>query len=170
MKVILSRFCWAGRDYGWKAKPFNHGEYTYATDGHAIVRVPKIDGYPDAPVHVAGCLDHDEAMLFAPGARIESPLVLPREFIMTQCDCVSSMCGPTTASCPECGGTGEVLQYHPVEQTTGFLLNQVFVAKIKDLPGIKLYLPPSRRENLKYRDIAFFEFDAGCGLIMGCRG
>ena len=150
------------------AQPFSHGDYTYATDGVCIVRVAKIDGYPDAPDVVAQSLDHDPAMAFVPGDRMEVPLVVPDEFVMTACDCVAPICGPRIENCQQCGGTGKVMDHRPVEQITGFLLNQLFIAKIKDLPGLKVFLPPGVRENPEYHDMGYFEFSGGCGLVMSC--
>lgn len=52
-KVDLQSFCQIGDSYRSEiAEPFSHGAYTYATNGHIMIRVPAVSGmsgHPKAP-------------------------------------------------------------------------------------------------------------------------
>ena len=40
----LQKFCGRETSRAYLMKPFTHGAYSWATDGHIIIRVPRIDG------------------------------------------------------------------------------------------------------------------------------
>lgn len=44
LRIRLKEFC-AGKEGSWNEEPINQRGYTYATDGHVIIRVPKLKGY-----------------------------------------------------------------------------------------------------------------------------
>lgn len=45
--IDLLKYCGEKEEYPELLKPFSNGEYTYATDGHFAVRVPRIDKYKE---------------------------------------------------------------------------------------------------------------------------
>ena len=100
MLELLKKFVSQNDPREYMRAPFSRGEWTYATNGHIAVRVPKIDGIATlAEKHI-----HQLESLFQSASGndfIALPTLPPPE----KCQ----MCDGTGAAyeCPECDGEGE---------------------------------------------------------------
>ena len=101
MTELLNRFTANSSDpREYMRAPFTRGDWTYATNGHIAVRVPKIDGMEILPdKHIPKLEGLFESVCF--DACIALPPLPPQE------EC--SMCSGTgiTYECEECEGDGE---------------------------------------------------------------
>jgi hypothetical protein len=86
-------------------QPFNHGDYTLASDGHTILLSPidhAFDGI-ETPLKLDKII---EAITSTPVSPLDQPITLPEKSTCTQCQ--GSGKQPATKDCPECEGEGEV--------------------------------------------------------------
>jgi hypothetical protein len=101
----LKLFCsTSSYNHGRLAAPYSYGDYTYATNGHILIRVPRLADAPEnenAPKVWTG----DIAELFnrEPAEWVPVPEV---DYDGDECE----VCGGTGTAllCPECEGEGEV--------------------------------------------------------------
>lgn len=91
--AILRRFTRSTSRHEWMAAPFTFDSHTYATDGHAMIRVPAMDTVPEA--------------IQARGHECRNMIneALARSVIVWQCLPPFEL---ERKPCPECGGTGYV--------------------------------------------------------------
>lgn len=89
-----------------KCGPFSYGEYTYATNGHILVRIPRLADVPEWEA-----LNEKAARMFDPldYAALAGRLIAIPEFQQPE----QPPCGPCGGTgkaeiCPECDGDGEV--------------------------------------------------------------
>lgn len=100
----LQKFCSGDEDKKNIATPFSVREFSYATCGKIIVRVPRLENVPerdDAP-QVEG--PHIGDLFFQePGCWYDLPIVNVAKEVCGQCSGVGKV-----LTCPECEGDGEV--------------------------------------------------------------
>lgn len=148
------------RDY--LSKPFTAGEFTYATNGHIMVRLPKLDSIPkqtkegvDWNAPLKGL---DEAT-FSPLSHSAIP-----EHALGECekcdgrgskhDCPDCECG-----CDGCNGSG--FGYPKISTTIrGAIYDMRYVAMMLSLPGVEVADKTAKEMPL------LFKFDGGVGAIM----
>lgn len=159
----ILRFCWPDDTRPHLQKPWTRDGYTYASDGGIIIRVPAMDEWKDD----TGPLLND-FFKFEPGFREEAILNVPIRWDYETCDDELCSIGEPSKHCTACFGTGYVLQSKPIAQHNGFKLNQIYVDKIRELKGLKTYFPDPELI-LPGKDSCYFEFDGGCGIVMGMR-
>jgi hypothetical protein len=189
----LQPFCHPNRAYGSLSTPFSRGEHTYATDGHLIVRVPRLadvferDNTPRVD-HLGW--NHAELEDWANPPEIDQATLK-----------LCSVCKGSgkTNICPECDGDGEVIaeshmrEYEVVCKTCGGdgkiaggedvcdhclgngkdIDNPVpwrgghvsgqLLARLSTLPGLQLSRYGEPTEVIR------FKFDGGDGLVMPMR-
>jgi hypothetical protein len=172
--ISLDRFCGDEETRPYLHQPFSYGEYTYATDGSIIVRVPRRDDVagrdPTEPPTLGGV----EALFFAAEGRTFGPLpeyeTLPEKpgVMEPHSDCEGKGCGA-------CEETGEIERGYRAE-TARFPVHDVaayYLDLIRSLPNLsvafgkplwKADLPLGRKPPADHA-IAF-RFDGGCGLLM----
>lgn len=132
-------------------KPFSDSYFTYATDGHIIIRVPLQDyvvGNPGAP---------DVSRLFA-----DNPLKIGAQWfaIPDLPDKVTEPCPYCEHGCPECvNGWREKIK--SVDIGNGYFQRK-YLALLKTLPNCKI-APNGLRKP------AWFKFDGGDGFLMPMR-
>lgn len=190
---ILARFV-SKPDYisYYLHKPFDRGNYTYATNSHIAARVPKIDGFEPIPDDKLKKLEE----LFDGNSRDDFVELtkLPHPEKCTSCNGsgVGYKCPSCDGEgdfehegheydCKECGGSGEVDDgddahkqpcwkcdgsghaAQPVKVGAGHF-DRRYLAKLMELPGVKFAPHPSDPMR-----IAYFTFDGGEGLLMPMR-
>ena len=188
MLELLKKFVSKNDPREYMRSPFNRGEWTYATNGHIAVRVPKIDGIATlAENHI-----HQLESLFQSASGndfIALPTLPPPEkcqmcdgtgaaYECPECDGEGEFeygthtyrckeCdghgqveygGKSKVACRHCGGTG-VTRYKPI-QVGGSHFDLFYLYLINGLPGAK-FAPGTG-----WMDVAYFVFDGGDGVLM----
>ena len=169
--IDLKPFCGDNDVRYYMNAPFSEGEFTYATNGHILVRVARCDDVPEVEVEAAPpkCekLFADNPFISA----VEIPDIPP--MIEADCDCCNGYgtheqkCKTGTAyDCEECNATGkrvtepgETMWPQITVGDTGFASK--YLRLIKALPGIE-FSPNGQNP-------APFRFDGGDGLLMPIR-
>lgn len=170
MLELLKKFVSQDDPRKYMRSPFTRGEWTYATNGHIAVRVPKIDGVEILPEkHIPNL----ESLFQSVGGNdfIALPWMPPLE----ECP----LCSGTGIAyeCPECGGSGQV-EYGSTGVSacrhcggTGAKrdaptkvgdshFDLFYLHLINGLPGAR-FSPGAGR-----MDMARFVFDGGEGILM----
>ena len=115
----LQQFCSKSRYEERKHTPFSVGEFSYATNGYLMVRIPRLDDVPERD----DALNLDRV---APSFATEIALWLPVPFIAPIAYISCEVCGISGKAyqCPECEGDGSVdpdtkfNSYNPVDCKT----------------------------------------------------
>ena len=193
MLDLLKKFVSQNDPREYMRSPFNRGEWTYATNGHIAVRVPKIDGIATlAEKHIPKL----ESLFQSAGGNdfIVLPTLPPPEkcqmcngtgaaYECPYCDGKGEFeHGLHTYKCKECDGTGQVTSgYEAYNEMscrhcmgTGVArykpvkvgashFDLSYLYLINGLPGAK-FSPGARQ-----LDMARFVFDGGEGILMPMR-
>ena len=112
----LQQFCSTDPDRPQMHAPFSSAAWTWATNGHILVRVPRRDDVPENPEapNVKKVWDGAKWGAWRPAKRVDLP---PARFnTCDECngrgwehDCPSCQC-----TCEECGGEGKIERTDPV--------------------------------------------------------
>lgn len=150
--------------------PFTRGEFTYATNGHILVRVPRQEDAPerdDAP--------HAERVYDPPAANAGEylPISFPRlpkwECEKDECpscdgrgtdhDCPDCQC-----KCDDCSGNGEVV-IEPKDYVAidGISFSLKYALMLAELSNLRIGVA---RPN----EPLAFQFDGGAGILMPVKG
>ena len=191
----LTIFCDKEREYF--AEPFSMGEHTYYTDGVIIVRTPKtVSKVTDVPYDVEGIAWPSEipkgnyikaapakvtyieckacggtgTVSTCPECKGEGLVYFETDFNDYECECETCY-GSGVAKggigeespCLECKGTGKEALPEPACEIDGVLLSNILLEKIQRLPGWAIY------EKKVAKDMLYFVFNGGEGLVMGMR-
>ena len=167
MNIDLQQFCGADETRPYLMKPFSLGEFSYATNGHILVRVARLEGV-DPP---AKTFNPEKPLEGIEAASFAAPYFkLPAEPEDTECeDCDGRGC---EHECPEChcicracAGTGSQAaegDYSTTYEGVNFALR--YVRKMLALPGIEIAKPRTADAPLLFR------FEGGVGAVMPQRG
>ena len=146
--INLQPFCGKNDVHFWLNAPFSEGDFTYATNGHILVRVERRTNVPEQDK-----MNGKFAKMFADnpvGELIEIPTLPKLETV--QCD-------ECDFGCSECdGGFAPKFQYLALGDS-GYQVR--YLKMIADLPNGRI-----SPNGLK---CAPFTFDGGDGLLMPCR-
>lgn len=169
--IDLQKFC--GNDWfrSYLHKPFSKDGFTWATNGHVIVRVPLVEGVEPLsskqPLNVdATIAGLDDAIFFAPSFN------LPPEKELHDIECPSCdgrgrahECPDCECICEDCDGK-KTIKSEPTESTTigGVYFTLRYINLICSLPGIQI----SNTANVKggTHKPMLFRFDGGVGALM----
>lgn len=166
MMVDLKQFCSTEEHRVRIQAPWSSGEYTYATDGHIGLRVPRRAAVTreDGP-NLAEVFARAEAR-----RRGEFQSIGIGEFpVYAQIACrscagtkmVECRCCGNESDCEDCDGTGLEWPSHPTaEIAPGRFFSTVLLQKMLSLPCVLVSLPEDPSEAL------LFNFDGGDGLLM----
>lgn len=154
----LAPFCGTDDTHDYLMKPFSAGEFTYATNGHIMVRVPR---RPDA-MEPTTKFSWDAPIKGWDRASYE-PLrgsLPPIEKVDCICfDGHAHACPGCNCVCPKCHGTGQA--YPAISAGIGDVPFAIhYVAMLLALPGIEVTTKPEQRQPLLFR------FDGGIGALM----
>jgi len=162
--IDLQPFCEpASSDRTAFKMPFSIGEFTYATNGKIIVRVPRRDDVPerdDAPKNASKLFDENKcAGNFQPLPDFPKPT---RETCL-KCEgggrCRCDTCGDEH-SCGNCGGDGTVRGEIVKVKIGDQIVSNHWLALIAALPN------PTIANALQKDHALTFRFDGGDGLLM----
>ena len=166
-KDDLMKFCATGRGHINISVPWSDGEYSYATNGHVIIRVPRL-----GDVHEKDTAPQTKQLFPYPDppawfALAEIKLPKTKTVDCSECDGEGEVEHKECSSCrghycEECNGTGKVIPRRPVpvgnsHYQYGYLL------MLMELPNCKIGpdVDPMKQTP--------FQFDGGDGLIMPMR-
>lgn len=167
-KELLQKFCHPERES--LGQPWTAGNFTYATDGRLIVRVPRLADVlpnPAAPQGVYKIIFDD-----SPHAAESLPVggfVIPPLAGTAKCrNCGGSgqhFCDDCDSrhDCEKCNTTGRIPEQAIRVEIFGASVSHLLLNAIKDLPNCRIAasaLPPEQ-----FRALAFF-FDGGEGRLM----
>lgn len=148
-------------------KPFSRGQYTYATNGHIVVRVSRI-------ADVAEQEKHDLSGLFNLNFKDEPRGVLEVKIPVIKddwCDCrvcdgrgTEHDCPDCSCQCDSCNGEGRENKAPTAKITIGdAVYNAKHIQQILELLGLRFPLYPPKDT------ASWFVFDGGEGLLMPMR-
>lgn len=157
----LQLFCGNEPDREYLQTPFSHGGFTYATNGHIMVRVPQVagvrkqtkDGTWDAPMKGL-----PEAT-FSPLAHNPLPDHPLGPCTICAGEGYQHDCPDCSCACPACKGSGNA--YPDVSTTVrGHIFALRYVAMMLALPGVEIADKTGQEMPL------LFKFDGGFGALM----
>lgn len=170
--IDLQKFCSTDERRPHICKPYSRGEYTYATNGHMLVRVGRSVDFseneqaPDCESIIKLC----QPIYFQPLDNITMPEPIFRD-VKCRCDeepehdCPSCDCFEGSGDdCDFCHGKGIYTQVDYGCVAIGKVcFDPKYIALIKDLPSAVIQNPiPSHP--------CLFKFDGGIGVVMPLRG
>lgn len=169
MAIDLSKYCGTDIFREYLHEPFNFGQYTYATNGHILVRVPQRDGF--GPLKKEFDIERPLKGVDTTSMSALSHLPLPPipASRNEECeDCEGSghehECPDCTCECSSCDGTGTVTVESNISTTIrGLFYNLKYIAMALDLPGVVF------ADQTDDGDPFLFKFDGGVGAIMPMR-
>ena len=157
--IDLKKFC-----SQWNQRyivPWSRGDYTFATDGRIIIRLPRMadvlekEDTPDALILWANVL--------ISGDPVSIPNLPPPKLVRCE-DCLGES-KEAIAECEECEGTGMIRAVQNTE-VGGMTFADQYLELIKELPDYKFY-PVKYDFSLGFKaPPSPFTFDGGDGLLM----
>lgn len=141
--IILEAFCDKDLNFPDLVKPFNHGGFTYATDGFIIVRVPLIGKYNYENI----CLPNPDGLKWVPDHE-------------TAWHKAEDIKGPDIIACPSCD---EGIIFPEYIKFGTFVIQGKYLLLIKELPDAHLHLPINIDGSIN------FKFLGGSGILMKCK-
>ncbi|MCK9361657.1 hypothetical protein M0Q28_05570 [Patescibacteria group bacterium] len=164
MIETLKKFCAAADGSRINLHPWSKGEYSYATNGHIIARVPRLADVPERD----GALSTDYLFPYADPpawfALSDIELAKVKTVDCSECDGDGEVrheeCPDCDGHpCPDCDGTGKVTPMQPVAVGNSHY-QLAYLLILKALPNCKI----GPNVNPMYQ--APFTFDGGDGLLM----
>ena len=185
-KNLLIKFCEGALNEALKS-PYSKGDYTYASNGCILIKVPRI---PDVPENVEApdpeMLEYKEPKKWYPVKNIEMPTSADcpecqgagRNFCCPECHGDGGICFDNTYNsyfvdcqscdgsgkvdfCEECNGTGKRIKPNPI-YFNGVTFDQRYLSLLSELPDCEIGLI-SKTSRTPYR------FNGGTGIIMPMR-
>jgi hypothetical protein len=169
MTIDLEKFCSCDPQHPVLHQPFSYGTWTYATNGHVMVRVLRCDGIAENP-----CAPNEGASRMfnstgfprykpAPKFELQEPFEWEEQI---ECWCRNGSlhhCSSCTCKCTHCGGTGTFAKTNFRTTSIGKAhYNSKYISLMQSLPRLKLGQPYQRKP-------LSFRFDGGEGLLMPCK-
>lgn len=162
-KDDLMKFCSKDEYRIGLASPWSVGEHTVGTNGHLLIRVPRLPDVPESP----------DAPKIGRGV---FPLVQPEQWYpipeFTLPGAAEEECGfcfgsgrypeKSAAKCPECDGTGKIFNRDAFVQIGSARFRLEPLDLLRSLPNCEI--GPVGKELP-----AWLRFDVGDGLLMPCR-
>ncbi len=143
------------------SEPWSDDKYTYASNGHILVRVPKFSDSSkrkDSPTGL-GKKSFDEIFKAEPVKWFSIPTVHPKHQDCEDCNGKGKFkYHGETVQCEECDGKGKYLRHISVD-IGGVAFSDVYLSWIAELPN-------STIGPFKVDEPARFKFDGGEGLLM----
>lgn len=160
--VDLKKFCGTDTWRTYIHDPFSRGEYTYATDGAIIVRVPLVAEIGETP------RTPNPEKIFAPmpadgwrTLRVALPTVAPTKECGSCYHGFEHDCPDCTCECDECKGTGFV-EPNLSTEIGGVIFDLKYIRMVAELPGVEVVITDGISPS-------FFRFEGGDGALMPMR-
>lgn len=160
----MQKFCGTEERVAEIRHPFTRGDFTYATNGHIMIRVPRLAEDCDQPraPHAEKLFDMAPAMELAPLPAMELPEPATEECpVCTEGENIHD-CPNCTCSCETCDDKGEI-QVQVSCDLNGAIYQTKYIRLIQTLPGVLF------ATNAPQSGSARFAFDGGEGLLNSCR-
>lgn len=173
--IDLKPFCATDERRPAMLEPFSLGDFTYATDGHAIIRVPRRDSVPPNR-------DNDFAARFRKWALsvLLDAALAERAFAAPPAHTVvpgkpgkkCPECNGKDSDCWECGGDGVVGEIDGRARYASHDFNSRYIALIAGLPGLEVAFGPEAARVFTdgvctgLASALVFRFDGGVGCLM----
>lgn len=166
--IDLQQFCSTDENREYLLKPFSVGNFSYSTNGHILVRVPRRSDVPERPAHGKPTIEKLPIYSAEPPEFIERETVtLPEDMWPIECDFCEGTgkahhpCQSCVCDCDECDGKGKIQPKRSV-QLRGALFDLRYVRMILSLPGGRFAktFDDAKKPN-------WFSFDGGVGCVMG---
>lgn len=172
-RAILREFCNGDERRPITCRPWSVGDYSYATNGHIIVRIPRIADVPppdDAKIEKTAQQIDEWLAKLADAKRDPVPrLDIPKgkSWRCDKCDGRGTEhdCRDCGCECDECDGTGTCHQTVMVAWR-GTHINRNMWRLIAALPGSTIAASPPLPPVM---DHVSFAFDGGQGIVMPMR-
>lgn len=166
--IDLQQFCGTDETRPYIMKPFSFGDFSYATNGHIMVRVPKMEGVeaPSKKFNADKPLQGVEQASFVPPT-FKLPPQPSEEDECTDCDGrgYEHDCPHCECTCRACDGTGNQAAEGKLTTTfEGITFALRSVRKMLSLPSIEIAKPGESGAPLLFR------FEGGVGALMPMRG
>jgi hypothetical protein len=170
-EIDLAEFCSCDPKRPELACPFSFADWSFATDGAILVRVPRISDVPEnpaAPNKKAAALFDAARVRYRPAPQFDlpdSPLEWEESKKCWTCQGSGKthVCPDCQCPCPQCDGKGSltIRDWHRTQIGKAFF-NSRYVDCLQKLPSLELGRP-HRTEPMRFR------FDGGGeGLLMPC--
>lgn len=166
----MKQYCGRDPNYDYLHAPFSQGEFTYATDGSIMVRVPKIDAAGPCrrskPLNVDGPLKGIESAKFTP-INVSMPPKAEDNIVCPDCEGRGRMheCRDCTCTCRTCNETGTVSsEARTSTEVSGVLFSLGYLRKVVELPNVRVCVQQGDGKPM------LFQFDGGIGALMPLRG
>lgn len=161
----LQPFCSTASWRPYLQGPFSRGEFTYATDGHVLVRIPRDADVPEVEKSPAAekIFEQNPAENF-----VHAPIGPIAKQTWMDCETCDARgyeheCPDCACKCEDCGGEGrESADRHHSIGVMGIPLGLRLVRLIWTLPGLELAFPPPKDFGAPWA----FRFDGGEGVVM----
>ena len=171
MSIDLQAFCGDGEIDFRIGSPFSKGEWTYATNGHIIVRVPLVAGLredgPNADKIFENATKGDRPSLILVTPELP-PLSDAQAVDCDDCDGTGLVhdCPSCDCKCEECSGTGLCDGASP-DKAVSVQIGDVpfaceYIRLVSALPGLRITRPIKEKP-------WWFSFDGGEGILMPLR-
>ena len=165
--ISLEIFCHPDRPE--LVRPFSIDTWTYATNGHVLVRVPRRDDVAEnetAPNVARMFPDDAPKARYKPAPKFEIPERFDREEECFGCGGTGKAhhhwCPDCQCVCDRCNGTGKATELVTVKIGRASF-NSKYVSWLQQLPNLELDRVPRGFKPMRFR------FDGGEGLLMPCR-
>lgn len=156
--------------------PSRFGDWIIATDGRILVAIPDDGSYDVEPWFSEECGPLDDALEDGEPVEFDFSQVRERKIERVKCDCYGGEIECQTClnwgPCENCDGSGyrEDTENLPSVEIEGRNFAQVFVAKIKELPGAGfISARPTHKRLGRPNPINFTFDDGGRGILMPMR-
>ena len=167
MTINLTQFCERNAMRLWLSEPFGVGEYTYASNCHILVRVPRSEWPSYYLPEEARPASFPTLLEWLDGSPAMAPLpaIPPGPFYEKCFMCSGSgevdydCCGGHIGECDECDGEG-VIEKHTFYRFGSRSFNARYLRMIQALPDAQLAIDGPKM------DAALFTFTGGRGLLM----
>jgi hypothetical protein len=136
----LQSFCSTEKSRPYLMSPWSHGDFTYATNGHILIRVPRLPEIAENPK-----APNAEKVLAMTASQSETTPLPSFEIPASKLSACRSCkgrgtehdCPDCACECPECDGSGQVVEKMSLG-LHGAIFNAKYILILKKLPGIRV--------------------------------